>query len=120
MEINVEMSHGRFYVAMHSKDRDYRERAFKSYLGPYKNYVNTFASLFNGNLKTNIFFATARKYKSARDAALDKNNIPLSVYDNLVDSVNQNLAPLHRWAGLKRNLLGIEELRPYDVHANCF
>jgi len=117
---NVEMSHGRFYAAMHSKDRDYRERAFKSYLGPYEDYVNTFASLFNGNLKTNIFFARARKYKSARDASLDKNNIPLSVYDNLVDSVNQNLAPLQRWAGLKKNLLGIEKLRPFDVHVTVF
>jgi oligoendopeptidase F len=114
---NVEMSHGRYYAAMYSKDRDYRERAFKSYLGPYKDYVNTFASLFNGNLKTNIFFARARKYNTAREAALDKNNIPISVYDNLVNSVNQNLAPLHRWAGLKRNLLGIEKLRPYDLNS---
>jgi oligoendopeptidase F len=117
---NVEMSHGRFYAAMYTKDRDYRERAFKSYLSPYKDYVNTFASLFNGNLKTNIFFARARKYNSASDASLDKNNIPLSVYDNLVDSVNQNLAPLHRWAGLKRNLLGIKKLRPYDVQVTVF
>jgi len=117
---NVEMSHGRFYAAMHSKNRDYRERAFKSYLGRYKEYVNTFASLFNGNLKTNIFFARARKYKSAREAALDKNNIPISVYDNLVDSVNQNLTPLHRWASLKRKLLGIEKLRPYDVQVTVF
>ena len=117
---NVEMSHGRFYAAMHSKSRDYRERAFNSYLGRYKDYVNTFASLFNGNLKTHIFFARARKYNSACEAALDKNNIPLSVYNNLVDSVNQNLAPLHRWAGLKRNLLGIEKLRPFDVQVTVF
>lgn len=117
---NVEMSHGRFYAAMYSKDRDFRERAFKAYLGPYENYVNTFSTLFNGNLKTNIFFAKARKYKSARNAALDKNSIPISVYDNLIDSVNQNLAPLHRWAALKRNLLGIEKLRPYDVYVTVF
>ena len=117
---NVEMSHGRYYAAMYSKDRDYRERAFKSYLSPYKDYVNTFASLFNGNLKTNIFFARARKYNTAREAALDKNNIPISVYDNLVNSVNKNLAPLHRWAGLKRNLLGIEKLKPYDLQVTVF
>jgi len=117
---NVEISHGRFYAAMYSKDRDYRERAFKAYLGPYEDYVNTFATLFNGNIKTNIFFATARKYRSARDAALNKYNIPLSVYDNLIDSANQNLAPLHRWAALKRNLLEIEILRPYDVYVTLF
>lgn len=117
---NVEMSHGRYSASMYSKDRDYRERAYKAYLGPYEDYVNTFASLFNGNLKTNIFFAAARKYKSARDASLDKNNIPLSVYDNLIDSANQNLTPLHRWAGLKKNLLGVEKLRPYDVYVSVF
>jgi oligoendopeptidase F len=117
---NVEMSHARFYSAMYSKDRDYRERAFKSYLTPYKDYVNTFATLFNGNLKTNIFYAKARKYNSAREASLDKNNIPVQVYDNLVKEVNKNLSPLHRWAELKKNLLGLDNLKPYDVYATVF
>jgi oligoendopeptidase F len=117
---NIEMSHARFYSAMYSKDRDYRERAFKSYLAPYKDYVNTFTTLFNGNLKTNIFFARARKYNSAREASLDKNNIPIQVYDNLVEEVNKNLSPLHRWAELKKNLLGLDKLKPFDVYVTVF
>lgn len=117
---STEMSHGRFYAAMYSKDRDYRERAFKAYLKPYKEYVNTFTTLFNGNLKTNIFFAQARNYNSALEASLDKNNIPIAVYDNLIDSVNKNLAPLHRWASLKKNLLGIDKLNPFDVYVTVF
>jgi len=117
---NVEMSHARFYSAMYSKDRDYRERAFKSYLAPYKDYVNTFTTLFNGNLKTNIFFSNARKYNSAREASLDKNNIPVQVYDNLIEEVNKNLSPLHRWAELKKNLLGLDKLKPYDVYVTVF
>ncbi|UCH65735.1 MAG: oligoendopeptidase F, partial [Ignavibacterium sp.] len=117
---NVEMSHARFYSAMYSKDRDYRERAFKSYLAPYKDYVNTFATLFNGNLKTNIFYAKARKYNSAREASLDRNNIPVQVYNNLVEEVNKNLSPLHRWAELKKNLLGLDKLKPYDVYVTVF
>ena len=118
--LDVDMSHARFYAAMYSKDREYRERAFKSYLLPYKEYVNTFAALFNGNLRTNIFFARARKYKSAREAALDKNNIPLSVYDNLIKEVNNNLSPMHRWAALKKRILGLDKLRPYDVYVTVF
>jgi len=114
------ISHAKFYSAMYSKDRNYRERAFKGYLHAYKDYINTFTTLFNGNLKTNIFYANSRKYDSTRAAALDKNNIPLTVYDKLVESVNQNFAPLHRWAGLKKKLLGIDELYPYDVYVTVF
>lgn len=116
----VEISHARFYSAMHSKDREFRQRAFINYLQPYKNYINTFSTLFNGNLKSKIFNSKARGYNSAREASLSRNNIPLSVYDNLVGSTNQNLAPLHRWAAIKKNLLGIDELHPYDVYVSLF
>lgn len=116
----IEMSHSRFYAALYSKDRDYRRRAFKSYLKPYVDNINSFGSLYNGNLKANIFYAKAKKYKSAREAALFKNNIPVSVYDNLVESVNANFAPMHRWASLKKKLLGVDELHPYDVYVTLF
>ena len=116
----VEMSHARYYAALYSKDRSYRERAFKAYLEPYVKYVNTFAALFNGNLKTNIFYAKARKYSSAREASLDKNNIPLSVYDNLIDTAGKHLAPMHRWAELKKKVLGVDALHPYDVYVTLF
>jgi oligoendopeptidase F len=116
----VEVSHGRYYAAMYSKDRKFRERAYKNYYKPYKEYVNTFSSLFSGNLKSYIFHAKARKYNSAREAALDNNNIPVSVYDNLVESTNSNLKPLHRWAELKKKLLNIDELHPYDTYVTLF
>jgi oligoendopeptidase F len=116
----VEISHARFYAALYSNERRFRRDAFKAYLGMYKDYVNTFSSLLNGNLKTHIFYSKARNYSSAREAALNKNNIPVSVYDNLVSAVNNNLAPLHRWASLKKKLLGIPELHPYDLYVSIF
>jgi oligoendopeptidase F len=119
-ENEIEISHARYYAAMYSKDRDFRERAFKNYYMPYLQYNNTFASLFNGNLKTNIFNSKARKYKYAREAALDKFNIPVSVYDNLIATTNNNLKPLHRWATLKKELLGIKEFHPYDAYVTIF
>ena len=118
--IEMELSHARFYSAMHSKDRNFRERSFKSYLNNYQDYINTFTALFNSNLKTNIFNAQARNYNSAREAALDRNNISLPVYDNLVDSVNKNLSPLHRWASVKKKLLNVDMLHPYDVYVSIF
>jgi len=116
----TELSHGRYYSAMYSNNRDYRARVFKAYLESYKNYLNTFTVLFNGNLKTNIFNARARNFNSALEASLHKNNIPKSVYHNLIESANQNLQPMHRWAALKKKLLGITELCPYDVYVTVF
>ncbi len=116
----IEMSHSRFYAALYSKDRAYRERAFKAYLTPYVENVNALGAMFNGNIKSNIFYARARKYNSAQEAALDKNNIPLSVYSNLVDTVNKNFQPMYRWASLKKKLLGIDELHTYDVYVTLF
>jgi len=117
---NIRMSHGRYYVAMYSKDRKYREISFNAYYKPYKNYKNTFSSLLNGNIKSNIFSARARKYKSVREGSLDSNNIPISVYDNLINTANENLSPLHKWASLKKRLLKIEKLHPYDVYVSLF
>lgn len=117
---DIELSHARFYSAMYSKDRAYRERAFRNYLKGYRDYVNTFTTLFNGNLKTNIFNARSRNYASSREASLDKNNIPLTVYDSLIETVNMNLTPLHRWASIKKKLLQVEELYPYDVYVTLF
>ncbi len=117
---DLEISHARYYAAMYSHDRDFRQRVFKNYYKLYKDYANTFSALFNGNLKTNIFYAKARRYNSVREAALDKNNIQIPVYDNLVKSANSNLKPLHRWATLKKRLLKIDELHPYDVYVNLF
>lgn len=117
---DVEISHARFYSALYSKDREYRERAFKAYLTPYKENINSLTTLFNGNIKSNIFFAKARKYNSSREAALHKNNVPVSVYDNLVEAINKNFTPIYDWAKLKKKLLGIDELHPYDVYVTLF
>ena len=119
-ENDVEISHARFYSALYSKDRTYRERAFKAYLTAFKNNANSISTLFNGNLKANIFFARARKYNSAREAALHKNNIPVSVYDNLIEAINNNFEPMYRWASLKKKLLGLNELHPYDSYVTLF
>jgi oligoendopeptidase F len=117
---DTELSHGRFYSAMYSQNRDYRARVFKAYLGSYKNYINTLTVLFNGNLKTNIFNARARNFNSALESALHRNNIPVSVYHNLIDSAGKNLQPMHRWTGLKKKLLNLDKLHPYDVYVSVF
>ena len=115
-----EISHARYYAAMYSKNREYRKNFFGNYFTPYMNYINTYAAIFNCNLKANIFNAKARNYSSSLEASLDSNNIPVSVYKNLVGTCSENLKPLHRWAALKKKILGIDELHPYDVYVSLF
>jgi oligoendopeptidase F len=117
---DFEISHARYYAAMYSKDREFRKRVFKSYYGKYLDYANTFSVLFNGNMKANIFLSKVRKYNSVREAALDAGNIPISVYDNLVSTANKQLTPLHRWAFLKKKLLKLDELHPFDTYVTLF
>ena len=117
---DIKISHGRYGAAMYSTDRDYRERVYKGLYKPFMEYKNTLVALFNGNIKSAMFNAKARNYSSTREAALDPNNIPLEVYDNLVNTVNENLDPLHRWGSLKKKILGIDELHPYDTYVTLF
>lgn len=116
----IEISHGRYYAALYSKNRDYRERVFKGYYKSFIDYSNTFSTLLSGGLKSNIFSARARKYNSAREAALDRNNIPLSVYDNLIETVNKNFSPMYEWAELKRQFLKLDKIHPFDTYVSLF
>jgi len=117
---DIKLSAGRYTAALYSTDREYRERVYRGYYKPYMDYKNTLSTLFNGEIKAHIFNANARKYKTAREAALDANNIPEAVYYNLVKSVNENLGPLHRWATIRKKVLGVSELHPYDAYVTLF
>lgn len=112
----VDVTHGRYIGFMESKDREVRKSAFHSMYDTFGKYRNTFAATLNGNVKKNNFYAKARLYDSARQAALDSNKIPESVYDNLVDAINEKLPLLHRYADLRKRLLQVEKLHMYDLY----
>lgn len=111
----VEITHGRYIRFLESEDRRVREDAFKAVYKTYGSFKNTFASTLSGNIKKDNFNARVRKYESARHAALSANNIPESVYENLVNTVNDNLHLLHRYIKLRRKVLGLEKLHMYDL-----
>jgi oligoendopeptidase F len=116
----IKLSAGRYTAGLYSTDRAYRERVYKGFYKPYMEYENTLLSSFTGNIKALMFNAKARKYKNTREASLDPNNIPLSVYDNLVNTVNANLKVLHRWCDLKKKILKLEDFHPYDTYVTLF
>jgi oligoendopeptidase F len=112
----VEVTHGRYIRFMESKDRSVRQAAFKAVYETYGKFQHTFASTLSGNIKKDNFFAKIRNYDSARQAALDNNNIPEEVYDNLVEVVNEKLPLLHRYIKLRKKVLGLKELHMYDLY----
>ncbi|AST90617.1 MULTISPECIES: oligoendopeptidase F [Sutcliffiella] len=112
----VEITHGRYIRFLESEDRRVREDAFKGVYETYGKYKNTFASTLSGTVKKDNFQAKVRNYDSARHAALSNNNIPETVYDNLVNTINDNLHLLHRYVDLRKKVLGVDELHMYDLY----
>lgn len=111
----VQLSPARYNALIRSTDRRARREAFQGCMQAYGRVLNTFAAALNGAVQRNIYFARARGFESALDAALFPDNLPRSVYRNLVDTVNANLGSLHRWAGLRKRVLGLDELHVYDT-----
>jgi oligoendopeptidase F len=113
----VQLTHGNYVPKfLESHDREVRRTAFEAMLGTYERYRNTLAATYAAQVKRDIFFARTRHYASAIEAALDANNIPVSVYDNLLATVDQNLPRLHRYLALRKKLLGLDELHMYDLY----
>ncbi|WP_080874975.1 oligoendopeptidase F [Oceanobacillus timonensis] len=112
----VELTHGRYSTFMESPDRNVREQAFNAMYDTYGSFKNTFAATLSGEVKSHNFNAKVRNYESARQAALDNNHIPEEVYDNLVEAVNEKLPLLHRYAKLRKKILGVDELHMYDIY----
>lgn len=112
----VELTHGRYIRFMESQNRQVRKDAFQAMYKTFGSFKNTFATTLIGNIKTNNFYAKVRNYTSARHAALDNNNIPESVYDNLVQAINDKLPLLQRYTELRKNILNVNDLHMYDLY----
>jgi oligoendopeptidase F len=114
--VEVEVTHGRFTTFLESADSRVRRDAFQAVYETYGKFRNTFSSTLSGNVKKDNFYARVRNYSSARAAALSDNNIPESVYDNLVSTINEHLPLLHRYVKLRKRVLGLNELHMYDLY----
>ena len=113
----IQLSGGRFVPTQMSGDRELRREAFEKFYTKYKEFINTSAALYDGQVKQQIFFARARKYPSTFDAAVSGVNVSPAVCDNLIESVHRNLDKMHRYVRLRKKMLGVDELHMYDVYA---
>ena len=111
------MSQGRYGKYTKSTDRRVREDMYKALYVPFKNNINTMSVLMKGNVEGHIFYSEARNYESTLEARMKRDGMSTDVYKNLINSVNDNLQPLHRWAEIKAKYLGLEKIKPFDTYA---
>lgn len=112
----VEITHARFGKLLESRDRRVRRETFQRFYATYARQRNTLAATLNGQVRRNIFFARARRFGSALEAALFPDNVPVSLYTNLLEAVHQGLPTLHRYIALRKRALKLDEHHMYDIY----
>lgn len=110
-----ELTHGKYLVYMRDKDRILRENTFKTLHRTFLGFENTICELLNGQIQAHVFEMKARKYNSCLDAALFPNQIDRGVYEQLINTVRGHLHSVHRYIALRKQVLGLDEIHPYDL-----
>mgnify|MGYP002624551407 CR=1 FL=1 len=110
------LTNGSFVPLEESPDRTLRRNAFETYYGRLGEFKNTAAAILNAQFKALCFFSQARKYPDTLSASLDETEVPVEVYQSLIEAVHQNLDKMYRYVSLRKKLLGVDELHMYDVY----
>ena len=110
------VTHGSYIPLMMSADRTLRESAYESLYSSYRQFRNTFAATLGAQNKQLKFFAEARRYESALEAALSANEVPTQVYTNLIETVHNNMDAMYKYVALRKELLDVDELRFSDLY----
>src|SRR5205823_5376520 len=98
------------------RDRDLRERAFKQFYDEFQDHQFTLAASLSYSVKADVFRARARNFPSALEASLFKDDVPVTVYDGLIDVVRDGIPPLLRYYELRRRVLSVDQLRAFDTY----
>jgi len=108
------LTHGNFQSLMQNYDRRIRKDAFHNYYNAYESHRFTYSTLLSSSVKKDLFYSRSRNYSGYRAKAMFSENIAEGVYDNLIESVHQNLKPLYKYFELRKRLLGLDDLHVYD------
>ncbi|AEF17139.1 oligoendopeptidase F [Thermoanaerobacterium xylanolyticum LX-11] len=112
----VELTHGNYIRFISSKDRNVRKKSFESLYSVYKNFANTYAAMTDSNVKKDVFYSKIRNYSTSLEASLFDDNVPVSVYDNLIEAIHEKINLLHRYVSLRKRMLNLDELHMYDLY----
>ena len=111
------LTHGLYGLILHSPDRKKREEAYKKYYSAYIGLLNTITANYYGNVKKDVFLSRVYNFNSCLDHALFAEDVDRSVYENLLESVTENCAVMHRYVADRKKILGVDKLYFYDVYA---
>ncbi|MBQ6232068.1 MAG: oligoendopeptidase F [Clostridia bacterium] len=112
----VRLSHGKYQALLRSRTRGVREAAFKGMHKTYGDFGGTIAALYSGSVKRHVFNARVRHYGSALESALEPDQVPVSVYENLLKEVDEALPTLNRYLEIRKRLLKVDDLHLYDLY----
>jgi oligoendopeptidase F len=112
----VELSNATFIQLLHSPARKVRQKAFEQYYGQFQAHENTLAATLNGSIQKDIYYAKARGYESAIEAALFPDNVPSAVYDNLVATIREHLPAVHKYYDVRRRKMKLKDIHHYDTY----
>ncbi|GAC1391640.1 MAG: oligoendopeptidase F [Ktedonobacteraceae bacterium] len=112
----VELTKGNYLTFIRSADRRVRKEAFEGMHGTFLKQRNTLAATLSAQVKTDLFYTRQRNYSTCRERALAGNNIPVSVYDNLVETVHEHIPLLNRYMNLRKRMLKLDEMHMYDLY----
>ena len=113
---DVEMTQARYMTAMSNPDRKVRAAAWDVYYQGYEKYIHTATETYGGAVKRDIFYTRARGYQSCAQRALDADNVPVEVLDNLIATVGANVEPIRRYNEIRRRMMGLETLEHWDSY----
>ncbi len=111
-----ELTHAQFGLHIRSQDRTLRQNAFETLHGKYRHHQNTLCELLSGAAQAHLFQARTHRYASCLDAALFPKNIDTSVYHALIQAVHEEIDALHDYLQLRKEILKLEPLQPWDLH----
>ena len=111
-----ELTGSNYILLQTNPDRTLRENAFRSFYKGYRQHINTFASTYAGAVKAAAAEAQVRGYASSRAMSMAGENIPVEVYDTLIETVRAHLPAMYRYAELRKELLSLDELHYYDLY----
>ena len=112
----VQLTHGNFAVFRESLDARVRKESFEAYFGEFKKYINTLAAMYAGSVKMDTYYSNVRGYESACERALFSGNVPVSVYDSLIEAIHDGLPTMKKYLALRKRVLGLETLNMYDLY----
>ena len=117
VKTKMPLTQSTYSVFMENPDRKIRKEAYEKFYAGFDSHKNTLATLYTGNVQQDVFEARARGYKSSLERALYPDNVPPSVYTNLIETVHKNLQVLHKYYSIRKRALKLDELHHYDVYA---